>query len=118
MGEITIGDIFEWVKVIAAFITGATVIYKLVSSAFKKSLDNALSPLNQKLDELERKHDLSDREQAKNFIVRFLADVEQGEPIDKDELHCFWDNYELYKAMGGNSYIHDKVEKLKAQGKL
>lgn len=57
-------------------------------------------------------------EHAKNYIVCFLADVEQGEPIDQDELHCFWDNYELYKAMGGNSYVHDKVEKLKAQGKL
>lgn len=122
MDGITVNDIFEWVKIIAAFITSATVIYKLVSMAFRKTLNKALdekiTPISEKLDALERKHDLSDREQAKNFIVRFLADVEQGQPIDADELHCFWDNYELYKAMGGNSYIHDKVEKLKAQGKL
>ncbi len=122
MSEITVNNVFEFVKIIAAFITSATVIYKLVSMAFRKTLNKALdekiTPISEKLDALERKHDLSDREQAKNFIVRFLADVEQGQPIDADELHCFWDNYELYKNMGGNSYIHDKVEKLKAQGKL
>lgn len=118
MDSITLGQIVEVLAFIAGGIGSVATIYKVVAKAFKKSLDNALSPLNKKLDELERKHDLSDREQAKNFIVRFLADVEQGEPIDKDELHCFWDNYELYKAMGGNSYVHDKVEKLKAEGKL
>ncbi len=118
MDGITLASIVDFVKVVAAFITGATVIYKLVSTAFKKALASELNPVVEKLEALERKHDLSDREQAKNFIVRFLADVEQGQEIDKDELHCFWDNYELYKSMGGNSYIHDKVEKLQKEGKL
>lgn len=114
----TLGDIASWLALIAGIITSAGVIYKLVSTAFHKALDSAISPVVEKLDELERKHDLSDREHAKNYIVRFLADVKQGRPIDQDELHCFWDNYEIYKSMGGNSYVHDKVEKLKAQGKL
>lgn len=114
----TLGSIASWLALIAGIITSAGVIYKLVSKAFHKALDGAIQPVVTKLETLERKHDLSDREHAKNYIVRFLADVEQGEPIDQDELHCFWDNYELYKARGGNSYVHDKVEKLKAQGKL
>ena len=118
MENISLGDIADWIKVIAALITGCTVIYKLVSVAFKKALNNSINPVVEKLETLERKHDLSDREHAKNFVICFLADVEQGEPIDPDELHCFWDNYELYKSMGGNSYVHDKVEKLKKEGKL
>ena len=125
MENITLGNIADWLKVFAALITGCTVIYKLISVAFKKALDSYTKPIigkleamEQKIDTLERKHDLSAREHAKNFVICFLADVEQGEPIDPDELHCFWDNYDLYKSMGGNSYVHDKVEKLKAQGKL
>jgi len=118
MENITVGDIVGWITVIAGAITSIGVIYKTASKGFHKALENAMQPVVEKLETLERKHDLSDREHAKNYIVRFLADVEQGEPIDQDELHCFWDNYELYKAMGGNSYVHDKVEKLKAQGKL
>lgn len=118
MDGITLGEIASWVGLIVGIISGVGVIYKLIDSAFSKALKRELEPMSDKLDKLEKRHDLSDREHAKNYIVRFLADVEQGEPIDQDELHCFWDNYELYKSMGGNSYIHDKVEKLKAQGKL
>ncbi len=118
MDGITLGEIASWVGLIVGIIGGVGVIYKLIDSAFSKALKRELEPMSDKLDKLEKRHDLSDREHAKNYIVRFLADVEQGEPIDQDELHCFWDNYELYKSMGGNSYIHDKVEKLKAQGKL
>lgn len=110
----TLGDIIGWLGMIAGAITSAGIVYKAIAYAFCK----ANKPIMDKLEALERKHDLSDREHAKNYIVRFLADVEQGEPIDKDELHCFWDNYTLYQNMGGNSYIHEKVERLKAQGKL
>lgn len=118
MEGITLGDIIGWITLIAGAITSIGIIYKTASKASHKALEGAMQPVVDKLETLERKHDLSDREHAKNYIVRFLADVEQGEPVDQDELHCFWDNYELYKAMGGNSYVHDKVEKLKREGKL
>lgn len=118
MENVTLGDIIGWISLVAGVITSIGIIYRTVSKTFHKSLESAIQPVVDKLETLEKKHDLSDREHAKNYIVRFLADVEQGEPIDQDELHCFWDNYELYKAMGGNSYVHDKVEKLKTQGKL
>ena len=118
MEDITIGQIFEWAIWLLGGIGAIVGLGKMLKNVLRQALKTELQPINQKLDELEKKHDLSDREHAKNYVVRFLADVEQGEPIDQDELHCFWDNYELYKAMGGNSYIHDKVEKLKAQGKL
>lgn len=114
----TLGDIIGWLGLTAGAITSIGIIYKVVASAFHRALDGANKPIIEKLEALEQKHDLSDREHAKNYIVRFLADVEQGEPIDKDELHCFWDNYTLYQNMGGNSYIHEKVERLKAKGKL
>lgn len=118
MESITIGQIFEWAIWLVGGVGALITLYKFLGKGFHKALRSELDPINQKLTELERKHDLSDREHAKNYIVRFLADVEQGEPIDQDELHCFWDNYELYKEMGGNSYVHEKVEKLKAEGKL
>lgn len=62
----------------------------------------------------------SELESCKNFLVRFLADVEQGQPIDEIELERFHEVYARYTSpeLNGNSYIHSKVEKLKAQGKL
>lgn len=118
MSNLMLTDIAGWITLIAGAITGIGVIYKTVSKAFHKSLGSAIQPVIDKLEALEKKHDLSDREHAKNYVVRFLADVEQGEKVDQDELHCFWDNYKAYTSLGGNTYVHDKVEKLKKAGKL
>lgn len=118
MDGITIGQIFEWAIFLVGGVGAIAALGKMAKNGLHQALKSELQPISDKLEKLEQKHDLSDREHAKNYIVRFLADVEQGQPIDQDELHCFWDNYEIYKSMGGNSYIHDKVEKLRKQGKL
>lgn len=118
MESITIGQIFEWAIWLSGGIGALVGLCKLARNWFHQALKSELEPINQKLNELDRKRDISDREHAKNYIVRFLADVEQGEPIDQDELHCFWDNYKIYQSLGGNTYVHEKVEKLKAEGKL
>ncbi len=120
MDGITLGQIMEpliWLAG-AAGVLGALykVGNKLVSNAFTK----ALMPVNNKLDQLGEKVKTSDLDGCKNFLVRFLADVEQGQPVDEVERERFYEVYEHYTSpeLGGNSYIHDKVEKLKAQGKL
>ena len=46
------------------------------------------------------------------------ADVEQNKIIDEVEKERFYETYEHYTKLGGNSYIHDKVESLKKAGKL
>ena len=54
----------------------------------------------------------------KNFLVRFLADIEQGNKVDEVEIERFYEVYRDYKDLGGNSYIQHKVEKLQKEGKL
>lgn len=55
---------------------------------------------------------------AKDYLVLFLARVERGEPVDNIEVERFHERYSFYIDHGGNSYIKDKVEKLKKDGKL
>lgn len=55
---------------------------------------------------------------AKNYIVPFLAKVERGEPYDTIELERFHEEFKWYTDHGGNSYIAAKVEKLQKDGKL
>lgn len=118
MDSITIGQIFEWAVWLSGGIGAMFALYKPLKEGFHKALKSELDPIKQKLDELEQRMDIANRERAKNFVIRFLADMEQGEPIDQDELHCFWDNYQIYQSLGGNTYVHDKVEKLRKVGKL
>lgn len=55
---------------------------------------------------------------AKDYLVLFLARLERGEPVDNIEVERFHERYTFYTEHGGNSYIKDKVEKLKKDGKL
>jgi len=116
MGEITIGQIFE----IGAWLIGAGATIGGLCKMFNKGLSIALKPLNDKMDAIAEDNRRIELEAHKNFLVRFLADVEQGQPIDEIELERFYEVYGRYTSpeLRGNSYIHDKVEKLKKAGKL
>lgn len=96
---------------IASIITSCTVIGTALLYVGKKILDKTLKPI---IDKIENVQLLSD----KNFLVRFLADIEQNNKIDEVEKERFYEVYKDYRELGGNSYIAHKVEKLQKEGKL
>lgn len=118
MEAITVGQIAAGIALVAGIITGCGVIGKKASGVFAVWFQKQLAPINTKLTDLSNQATLADKNRAMDFIVRFLADVEQGQPIDEEEKKRFWENYDLYVSLGGNSYIHGKTERLKAEGKL
>ena len=107
MENITIGQITTIVVGIGALISG--VEFLLIR--FNKIFDVKLKPINTRLNDIELSSD-------KNFIVRFLADIEQGNEVDEIERERFYDIYRRYIELGGNSYIKRKVDKLTEEGKL
>lgn len=100
-------DLIDFIIKFAAFIGAIGVILAGVNKIF----ENKLKPINTRLNEIEVSSD-------KNFIVRFLADIEQGNQIDEVERERFYEIYQRYKELGGNSYVSHKVEKLQKEGKL
>lgn len=118
MDQITIGQIAAALALIVGIVTGVELLFKKLKKGATEWLTKALEPTNQKLDNLDAKIGGVDMSQCKNFLVRFLADVEQGKDIDEVEKERFYETYEHYTNLGGNSYIHDKVERLKSAGKL
>ena len=107
MENITIGQIITVVVGLGALISG--IEFLLVR--FNKIFDIKLKPINNRLNEIEISSD-------KNFIVRFLADIEQGNTVDEVEKERFYEIYRRYKELGGNSYVEHKVDKLQKEGKL
>lgn len=114
----TVGQIIATLTAIAGGITALGVITKKAGGVITKWLQVQLAPINKKLTELSQQTTENDKNRAMDFIVRFLADVEQGATIDAEEKKRFWENYDLYVSLGGNSYIHSKVERLQKEGKL
>ena len=119
MEQLTVGDIHSFITLVAGLITGGAVIYAALKKVFEKGLSDGLKPVNDKLDGVGKKIAAVAFDNAKNFVVSFLSKVEDPEQHPTpEETERFWENYDQYVHMGGNSYVHRKVEELKAKGKL
>ena len=86
----------------ASFVTAVTTICAFL----KKVINKGFEPLNKKIDKI-------DENQCKNYLVTFLKAKEKGEKMDEVEEQRAYEVYDHYtKDLNGNSYIHDKWEKI------
>ena len=127
--KIAVEDITAFISVVAGVITGGLVIFKFVNSIVQKWICSLLKPVNDRIDESNRiimarldanAEELKQMqlEQYKNFLIRYLADIERDTELTEIELERFNDIYTKYDNLGGNSYVHRKIDKYKEQGKL
>lgn len=108
MENITLGQISKILLFIVEFV-GVIVTIIL---AMKKILKAQFKPINEKIDKL-------DKNQCRNYLVDFLADVEIGITKEDTQIKRAYEVYDHYSIdLHGNSYIHDKWEKLKKEGKI
>lgn len=102
MNNITLGQLSDWIQFALLFLGSVSTILIGMKKIFNKQLE----PLNNTIKQL-------DINQCKNYLVRFLSDVENGEKLDNVEIERAYEVYDHYtKDLKGNSYIHDKWERL------
>ena len=122
MGEITLSQIQIFVINFASLLTAGCVIVTFALKIGKKILNKSLEPFDKRIDEVvnnnNKRFSAMQLQIDKNYLVRFLADLEQGNAVDETELEHFWFTYDDYHKNNGNSYIDHKVDKLKKEGKL
>ena len=106
MDNITLGQISNFMVWILGF-GGSTIA---IITAIKKAVASAFKPINKKIDDV-------DMNATKNFLVRCIADIDK-EGIDQVTKIRFYEQYEHYQKLGGNSYIKDEIERLKKEEKL
>jgi hypothetical protein len=102
MEHITLGEILTALTFIVSFITAI----KYLSSVLKKQVDKTLRPIEDSIKEL-------DVSQCKNYLVRFLAYIEQGNEVDEVEVERAYEIYDHYtNDLKQNSYIHKRWNEL------
>lgn len=108
MEEVTLGEIFHALKFIIEFVGIVGTI--LIGS--KKIINKQLEPINKKIIKI-------DENQCRNFLVDFLADIDNGIKKDDVQIKRAYEVYEHYtNELHKNSYIHDKWEKARKEGKI
>lgn len=116
--EITLGQIGAFLGLIAGIITSGGVIIALMQKVLKKTIKNELEPMSIQIGKISDDVKTLDTNQCKNFLVRFLADVEQGNELDEVEKERAYEVYDHYtNDLKQNSYIHKRWNELMEKGK-
>lgn len=114
--------LFE-ISVIALFfvglIRGIQELKKSIKESIQKLLEDQFDNVNKKLDDIRADTTKLDVQACKNFLVRYLADIERGDIIYDPERQRFWEEYDHYTDdLNENSFIKEWVVRLKEEGKL
>lgn len=73
---------------------------------------------NAKKEDLEKSINQVQLDNCKNYLVQAIAKIEAGGKLSPVEIERYFENYDRYILLGGNSYIHSETERLKKEGKL
>ena len=103
---------------IVSTVGGIKYVKNNVQKWIRDSLSEPFNKVDNKIDHLEEKMEGIDIATCKNFLVARLSELERGIPWDEIEEERFWEQYEHYVKHGGNSYIQNKIDKLKEKGLL
>ena len=106
MDNITLGQIKDVVLFLVALIGGISSLYALLMKGIKLQLQ----PI---------KDDIRDekKERLKSDLTTFMFLAEHGELSNDQRLRAH-EEYDMYIKMGGNSWVHDRFEILKKEGKI
>lgn len=117
--NLTLLDISVIVLFIVALIKGVKELKKSIKEFLQGLLADQFKEVNDKLDGLQTTITKLDTQECKNFLVRYLGDVERGDYIYESEQQRFWEEYDHYiDDLHENSYIKEWVARLKKEGKL
>lgn len=113
MENITIGQTIDFTILIGSLIGAVTVIIVALNKILDKQFKKRCEPINEEIKNLKKDIKTMDIGQCKNFLVRFLKDIEQGNEVDEVERERASEVYDHYtKDLDQNSYIHNKWVKL------
>ena len=114
MEQISVGILF-----IVGLIGGVKYLKTEIKNFFDKLLDSKFQTTNSKIDNVAKELRNLDVQTTRNFLVRYLADIERGQFIYDTEKEQFWKEYDHYiDDLKENSFIKKWVERLEDQGKL
>lgn len=114
----TLGGIAALTTAIILLITNMRKLSNEYQSSVQKIVKAEIKPVSDKIDSMSRKLDSVDMETTKNFLVTVIGEIDRAGFVDESTRARFYEQYDHYEKMGGNTYIHTRFEELKKQGKL
>ena len=118
MQSVTLGEVSGVLVFIAGILSAGGIIVGFMSKRFGKLMRESLEPTERKIEDVAKRVESVDMANCKNYLVSTISDVQNGVKLDSVARERFYENYDHYIEMGGNSYVKRAVEKLRKEGKL
>lgn len=98
------------VEIIVALITLSGVVLTVGANVFINRQNVKKSDLIEQINKVQL-------DNCKNYLVQQISAADRREltPAEKER---YFENYDTYVKLGGNSYIHSETERLKKEDKL
>lgn len=117
--NLTLEEVSAALLFIVALIGGVKYLKKELVNFLNNLLDSKFKTTNGKIDDVATALRTLDVQTTRNFLVRYLADIERGQFIYDTEKEQFWKEYDHYiDELKENSFIKKWVERLEDEGKL
>ena len=115
--NLTLGQVCEWILWIGGFIGGVKYLKKVLTESLEKMIDIKLKPIKTQVDELNKKTNKNNLESIKTDLINLMELMDKGTISIEQKIRAH-ELYDYYCSHGGNSYVHDKWEVLKKEGKV
>lgn len=98
------------VEIIVAIITGFVTLTISIINLITNKKNVKKSDLIEQINKVQL-------DNCKNYIVQQISAADRRD-LSAAEKERYWENYDSYISLGGNSYIHSETERLKKEGKI
>ena len=113
MENLTLGEISKTLAFIVALIGSIVYLKKAVIDA----LDKLLQPIKKEIKEVKEETTKNNLSSIKTDLINLMELADRKE-ISAEQKMRSYELYDYYGQHGGNSYVHDKWERLRKEGKI
>lgn len=117
MENITLGEIAKTLAFIVALIGSVVYLKKGTVKGLTSVIDSRLEPIKKEIKEIKEETSKNNLSSIKTDLIN-LMELADKKAISKEQQIRSYELYDYYCKHGGNSYVHDKWEKLKKEGKI
>lgn len=117
MENITLGAIAKSLAFIIALIGSVVYLKKGTIKGLSKVIDNQLEPIKADIQTLKEETSKNNLSSIKTDLINLMELADKKEISQEQKIRSY-ELYDYYCQHGGNSYVHDKWERLRKEGKI
>lgn len=117
MENITLGEIAKDLAFLSAFIGSIVYFKNMITKSIDKTFDTKLKPIEEQIKKLDKETSKNNLESIKTDLINLMELADKGIMSAEQKIRAH-ELYDYYYKHGGNSYVHDKWEKLRKEEKL